>query len=206
MQHPLGVMGFTDAAFKALVDEPSGLALRGLVATVLHDCAHTVQSSSRCASCVDAIVGEQRRVVRSTLSAELNGVVDRIEGMVALQFDIHKSIEAFVSPRGGWWFCWSRVIYVPPRASPRRMHRLCLIASLRPVHVTLPSFKLHIIIAWKRPVHGIIWNCYWFNARDMVADGRTSGGVDEALLRNMSINCRDECTQDAHNHTTRLGI
>ena len=37
LRHPLKLVGFADAAFKAQPDEPIGLALRGLAATLQED-------------------------------------------------------------------------------------------------------------------------------------------------------------------------
>lgn len=37
LQHPVRLMGFIDADFKASVEEPTGLILRGLAASLSHD-------------------------------------------------------------------------------------------------------------------------------------------------------------------------
>ena len=75
--HPLRFVGFTDAAFKALVDEPTGLALRGLAAIVMEDdLPGKPQAVSGRANLLDFTVRRQRRVVRSTFSAELNGLIE----------------------------------------------------------------------------------------------------------------------------------
>ena len=85
------LVGFTDAAFKALVDEPSGLALRGLAAVQMADDAlEFPRSKSGRANLLDYVTRKQRRVVRSTFSAELNGLVDSIESMLLLQATVHR--------------------------------------------------------------------------------------------------------------------
>ena len=80
LSHPMRLVGFTDAAFKALVDEPSGLALRGLAAVQMSDTGLSKpHSSNGRGNLLDYAVRRQRRVVRSTFSAELNGLVDSVE-------------------------------------------------------------------------------------------------------------------------------
>ena len=74
VSHPRKIIGFTDAAFKALLDDPTGLALRGL-ATMLREA--TSKDRPRCqpskANLIDFTVRRQRGVVRFTFSAEPNG-------------------------------------------------------------------------------------------------------------------------------------
>ena len=80
VRHPLTFVGFTDVAFKAHPDERIGLALRGLAATMQQDAPTNDQPHSvgGLANLLDFTVRRQRRVVRSTSSAELNGLVDGV--------------------------------------------------------------------------------------------------------------------------------
>ena len=82
LQHPLKLTAFTDAAFKAQLEEATGLALRGLAAVLTQDDIlgeQKPQGKNGVANLIDFTVRRQRRVVRSTFSAELNGLVDSIE-------------------------------------------------------------------------------------------------------------------------------
>ena len=74
LRHPLTLVGFIDVAFKAQPDEPTGLALRGLAATLQEDAKDNDQPHSfgGLANLADFTVRRQRRVVRSTFRAELN--------------------------------------------------------------------------------------------------------------------------------------
>ena len=92
LQHPLKLVGFIDAAFKAQPEEPTGLALRGLAARLQEDSNNNDQPQpvNGKANLVDFTVRRQRRVVRSTFSAELNGLVDSVEQMLLLQIMLHE--------------------------------------------------------------------------------------------------------------------
>ena len=84
------LVGFIDAAFKAQPDEPTGFALRVLAPALQEDNQDNDQpmSLSGKANLADSSVRRQRRVVRSTLSTELNGLVDSIEQLFLLQITL----------------------------------------------------------------------------------------------------------------------
>ena len=75
----------------AQLEEASGLAPRGLAATLCEDTGayDEPHGKNKIANLVDFTVRRQRRVVRSTFSAELNGLVDSIEQMLLLQCTLH---------------------------------------------------------------------------------------------------------------------
>lgn len=91
-KHPLKLGGFIDAAFKAQPDDPIGLAPRGLATTLQENSPTNDQRHSvgGLAGLVDLIVKRQRRVVRSTFSAELNGLVDNFEQLLLMQITLHQ--------------------------------------------------------------------------------------------------------------------
>lgn len=90
LNHQFQLVAFTDVAFKAKPEEPTGLALRGLAAALCEDnCDVEPMSQSSKVIFVDFIVRRQRRAVWSTFSAELNGLVDVIEQMLPLQCALH---------------------------------------------------------------------------------------------------------------------
>ena len=75
-KHPMRFVGFIDVVFKAQPEEATGLALRGLVATLQENmCDQKLSIANGTANSVDLTVGRWR-VVRSTFSAELNGLAD----------------------------------------------------------------------------------------------------------------------------------
>lgn len=91
LKRRLKSVGFTDAALKARPDEPTGLALRGLAATLQEDSVGNNQprSVSGKAKSVDFTVRKQFRVVRSTSSAELNGFVGSVKQVLLLHMVLH---------------------------------------------------------------------------------------------------------------------
>lgn len=91
-QHQFKLVGFIDAAFKAQPGEATWLALRGLAAALREDGGGKAQpmSTSGEANYIDFTVRRQRRVVRSTFSADLNGLVDGIDQVLLLQVTLHQ--------------------------------------------------------------------------------------------------------------------
>ena len=89
-KHPLKLVGFIDAAFKAQFEEPIGLAIRGFVAALQEDaCSSKPMGTSGGANLVDFTARRQRRVARCTSSAELIGSVDRMGQMMLPQVALH---------------------------------------------------------------------------------------------------------------------
>ena len=204
LQRPLKLVAFIDAAFKAQPEEATGLALRGLAATLCEDPGEGKQlhGDNKKANLVDFIVRRQRRVVRFTFSAELNGLVDSIEQMLLLQCTLHQ-------------------IYCGTTQSPERMIDLlesgkmylllniCVdakavydaIAASDACEPAENSLKLHLISVRDRMMHGLIRKLYWVDTRDMLADGLTKGGIDRLLLHRVSNDCVYEAMQLAIPHS-----
>ena len=92
LRHPLKFVGVSDAAFKAQPGEPTGLALRGLAATLQEDAKDNDQphGNGGLANLVDFTIPWLRCVVRSISSAELNGLVDSVEQLLLLQITLHQ--------------------------------------------------------------------------------------------------------------------
>ena len=91
LNHPVKLGVSTDAAFKAQPEEPPGLAFRGLAATLCEDEGDATKphASGAKVNFVDFMVRRQRGVVRSTFSAEFNGLVDSAEQVLRLQCTLH---------------------------------------------------------------------------------------------------------------------
>ena len=108
LKHPLKLVGFMDVAFKAQPGEPIGLALRGLVATLQEDSFGNDQPHSvgGLVNLVDFIVRRQRRVMRSTFSAELNGLVYSVEQLLLLHFVCFRYIAAHINRRKRRLICF----------------------------------------------------------------------------------------------------
>ena len=90
--HPFKLVGFSDVAFKAQPDEPTGFALRGLAATLQEDADANVlpMSANGKVNPIDDTARRQRRVVMCTFGAESNGLVESVEQMLLLQVALHQ--------------------------------------------------------------------------------------------------------------------
>lgn len=75
LKHKFKLVGFIDAAFEAQADEPTGLALRGVSATLQEDSPKNDQpyGAGGLPNLVDFTVRRQGRVTRSTFSANKMG-------------------------------------------------------------------------------------------------------------------------------------
>lgn len=57
------------------------------------------------------------------------------------------------------------------------------------------SLELHLISVRDRMTHGLVRKLYWVDARDLLVDGPTNGGIDRFLLRRVSDDCLYEATK-----------
>lgn len=140
---------------------------------------------------LDFTVRRQRRVVRSTFSAELNGPVDSIEQVLLLQCTLHRiycgttrTPEHMIDLLEGGTlyppidFCVdAKAVFDAIRASDA-----CEFAG--------SSLKLHLISVRDRMAHGLIRRLYWVDTRDMLADGLTKDGIDRLRLHRCSNDCK----------------
>ena len=192
IKHPLKLTAFTDAAFKAQPEESTGLALRGLVAVLQEDiCTDKPHSMNGIANLIDFTVRRQRRVVRSTFSAELNGLVDSIEQMILLQTTLHQIYcGTNVAPEDMIRSMEGGVLYPPLDFAVDAKAVFDAIAATDACDPTECSLKLHLISVRDRMSSGMIRRLFWVDTRDMLADGLTKGGIDRELLHQVSNNCK----------------
>ena len=90
LSHPVKLVGFPDAAFKAQPEEASGLAIRGLATLLMQDNMEGPCSKDGIVHLLDFLTRRIRRVVRSTFSAELNSDVDSAENLILVQLALHE--------------------------------------------------------------------------------------------------------------------
>ena len=86
LQYPTELVASINAAFKAPPEESIGLAFRGWVVVLCEDPGgDKPHGNNNKINSIDFTFGKRKRVVRSTCSAELDGLVDRVEQMLYLQ-------------------------------------------------------------------------------------------------------------------------
>ena len=92
--NPVRLVCFADAAFKAIPEESSGLALRGTAILLVGQGSETPASADDSHGChlLEFTTRRQRRVQRSTFSAELNSLVDSLESILLVQVGLHQAM------------------------------------------------------------------------------------------------------------------
>ena len=209
-KHPLELVAFIDAAFETQLEEPIGLARRGLAAILCEDrrCDVKPNSSNGEANPIDSTVRRQRRVVRSTFGADLNGLVDSIEQMVSLQRALHHIYcGAGRSPQRMIDLLESGNMYPPLDLCAGARAAYDAIAATDVCEPAGSSLKLHLISVRDRMTHGLVRQIFWADATDMLADGLTKSSIDRTLLHNMSNDCRYQAIRECleHRHHAVVG-
>ena len=208
LQHPLKLIAPVDAAFKAQPEGATGLALRGLAATLCEDkvAGKQLHGDSKKANLVDFIVRRQMRVVRSTFSAEFNGSVDSINQMLLLQCILHPIYCGTAqSPERMIDLFEKGLVYPPLDICVDAKAVYDAIAASDVCALAECSLEFHLISARHRMTHGLIRKFCWVDTGDMLADGVTKGGIDPLLLHRVSNDCVYERKQLAICHN-KVGL
>jgi hypothetical protein len=177
----------SDAAFKALVEESSGLALRGCCILLADTAPGQIASSSGKCHLIEYQCKRQRRVVRSTFSAELNGLIDSIETAMLIQYMMFEV----------WYGCdhkpddmarWQEEGLLQPDVLAATDAR-AVFDAVAAADICEPaecSLKLHLLALRDKLANKVVKGLFWTDTRDMLADGLTKGSVDRAALRRVA--------------------
>ena len=133
---------------------------------------------------IEFICGRQRRVVRSTYSAELNGLIDSIEKAILVQILFHQI----------WCACDQSVADMATLQEEGKLQppikgvvdAKAVFDSIRASDVCEPaesSLKLHLLAIRDKLAAGILQQLFWGDTRDMLADGLTKGSVNRSALQ-----------------------
>ena len=179
----LRLVGVSDAAFKAIPEDSSGLALRGCVVVLKGDSATSPAALNGKAMMLEYVCRRQRRVVRSTFSGELNGLIDTIELLLVVQMCLHQIMRGSPPSLTEWAAMLDSGQLEPPAdaAVDARSVFDCLAVSDMG-ELTEGSLKLHVLSARERLEKQILRRLYWSDTRDMLADGLTKGSVPRDQL------------------------
>ena len=186
LSHPMKLVGFSDAAFKAQPEEASGLALRGMAMLLMEAGLERPCSRSGTAHLLDYLVRRIRRVVRSTFSAELNALIDSIESMILSQVALHEIFCGVQDVKMLVQKLESGSSYPPLEVVTDAMSVFEAVSCGDCCTPTESSLKLHLLSVRDRIQRGVIHALHWSDTRDMVADGLTKGGVGREMLVNAS--------------------
>lgn len=153
------------------------------------------------ANLVDFTVGRQRRVARSTFSAELKGLVDSVEQLFLLQIVLHQiycgthqSPEEMIDMFEHWCLYPQLDIAVDARAV------YDVVAATGACDPQECPLKLHLISARDRLAQGIIRRTHWAGSRDMLAEGLIKVGGARFLLHKASNDCNFKLAHIALTH------
>ena len=181
---PQALICFSDAAFKALVEESSGLALRGCCILFAETAENELTTGEGLCHMIEFVCRRQRRVVRSTYSAELNGLIDSIETAILVQILFHQI----------WHGCDQSVAMMAQLQEEGKLEPAikgavdakAVFDSIRASDVCEPaesSLKLHLLAVRDKLLQGILRQLFWVDTRDMLADGLTKGSVNRSALQ-----------------------
>ena len=178
------LLTFSDAAFKALVEESSGLALRGCCILLADVTGNLFGSTEGRCHMLEFICRRQRRVVRSTFSAELNGLIDSVETAILIQIMMYEL----------WHGCGQDFSKLANMQEDGQLEPYIMLATdaravfdaIAATDVCEPaecSLKLHLLALRDKIRRNVVRYLHWMDTRDMLADGLTKGSVDRAALR-----------------------
>ena len=133
---------------------------------------------------IEFVCRRQRRVVRSTYSAELNGLIDSIETAILVQILFHQI----------WHGCDQSVAMMAQLQEEGKLEPAikgavdakAVFDSIRASDVCEPaesSLKLHLLAVRDKLLQGILRQPFWVDTRDMLADGLTKGSVNRSALQ-----------------------
>ena len=183
LQGELRLVAVSDAAFKSITDEASGLALRRAV--ILLNCRNESNPTSADHNCnlLEYVCKRQRQVVRSTFSGEWNGLIDSIELLHVLRMCLHQVWQGTETTATGLAALFESGGLKPECEAVIEARSVfdCLAAS-DVGELVEGSLKLHVLSIRERLVSGTLHRLWWSDTRDMLADGLTKGSVPRDQL------------------------
>ena len=199
---PQCITVFSDAAFKAQPEESSGLALRGCTVLLAEAAPEQLMATGGRCHLLEYVCRRQRRVVRSTYSAELNGLIDSIEIAILVQFLLHQV----------WYGCDQGSDALAKSQEDGGLRPLIKAAtdakavfdSVAAPDICDPaecSLKLHLIALRNKIAYGIVDSLWWSDTRDMLADGLTKGSVNRMALQMVAEYGKHPLTQAVIRYT-----
>lgn len=173
----------SDAAFRALVDESAGLALRGYIVLLTREKLTSPAGPDGTCHVLDVGCRRQKRVVRSAFAAEINGVVDSMEACTLIHICMREicvgdggSPESLMNTlEGGGRY--------PPQDLTVDARSVCdACASQDPCKPSEESLVLHVLAIRSWLENKRLRALFWGDTREMLAGGLTKGGVGRTLL------------------------
>jgi hypothetical protein len=193
---PVRLVCWSDAAFKAIPEEGSGLALRGCCVLLTTDQPGKPTSPDGRCQLLEYLCKRQRRVVRSTFSAELNALIDALEIAILIQMAFHQINHGCTESATEMAQALEQGVLTP--AIDAVIDARAVWDAVAAADACTPlecSLKLHLLSLRDKLTQKILRTLFWADTRDMVADGMTKGGVHRKLLTSVSEAGMHELTQ-----------
>ena len=179
----LRLVCWSDAAFQAIPEEGSGLALRGCCIILTGDDPASPTSQDGTCHLLEYLCKRQRRVVRSTFSAELNALIDAMEIAILVQMAMHQVLNGCEETATELAHRMEEGLLQP--SVDAVVDAKAVFDAVAAADACTPmecSLKLHLLSLRDKLMQNILRRLYWADTRDMVADGMTKGGVHRKLL------------------------
>ena len=175
---PLRVVVISDAAFRR--EDSSGLAIRGATIGVSEDSGSDNPGGNM--AVIEWYARRQRRVVRSTFGAEINGLIDAIETGRLIAFTLAELVHPGISLSDLRQMDDAGKLTIPIHACTDCKSVFTALQS-QDTHIPTESSLILIALQLKQLlVSGVLQSLFWIDTRDMVSDGLTKGLVSRKAL------------------------
>ena len=175
---PLRVVVISDAAFRR--EDSTGLAIRGAVIGVSGD--STSDNPGGDIAVIEWYARRQRRVVRSTFGAEINGLIDAIETGRLIAFTLAELVQPGINLADLRILDDTGKLTIPIHACTDCKSVFTALKS-QDTHIPTEASLILIALQMKQLlVSGILQSLFWIDTRDMVSDGLTKGLVSRKAL------------------------
>eukprot|EP00971_Amphidinium_carterae_P018913 372341-Amphidinium_carterae.3 len=182
---------FSDAAFRTQPEDSSGLAVKGSALALIPETVDPKEGLQTQCHLLDFLSTKQRRVVRSTFSAELNGLLDATERGYGIQMTLSELLMAREKIEGRGQSSQAKTLQALWESGSLRPELWACIDA-KSVYDALMAPDFHIpsedslclhLLALRNDISvRKLRALLWIDTRSMLADALTKGKVDKAQL------------------------
>jgi hypothetical protein len=178
----LRVVVISDAAFRR--EDDSGLAIRGATIGISDD--RDDGEPGGLFATIEWYAKRQRRVVRSTFGAEINGLIDAIETGRLIAFTLAELTNPGINLDDLRRMDDAGQLNIPIHACTDCKSVFTALQS-QDTHIPTESSLILIVLQLKQLlVSGVLQSLFWIDTRDMVSDGLTKGLVSRKALMTLA--------------------
>eukprot|EP00971_Amphidinium_carterae_P315618 6273534-Amphidinium_carterae.1 len=190
MSGEVKLMMFSDAAFRTQPEDSSGLAVKGSALVIVPADVMTHNGLRTHCHLLDFLSTRQRRVVRSTFSAELNGLLDATERGYGIQMTMSELLmrrsdrPSENTPQARTLqIKWESGSLFPTLAACIDAKSVFDALAVPDFHIpSEDSLALHLLALRNDLAVHKLNTLLWIDTRSMLADALTKGKVDKKQL------------------------